>query len=175
MSLMIWPRIWWGALAAVALTASEALTLGTDALTFPNGPESGTVEFNTGGAGWSFVPTTNLLVTGIGYLNTYAVGGDPNAVVAIWAGTNTVIASYAGISDPSAQVGDIISVAVPSLPLVAGQPYAITVYSAPLAGSEWSAPCLIIRGWWMMTPSRLPHNCLSIRLGNSTRTAPLPH
>ena len=135
---MIWPRIWWGVVAAGALAVSEAPAISTDALSFPNGPGSGMVYFGPAGAGWSFVPTANLLVSSVGYLAADGGGGDPNAVVAIWAGTNQVIASYTGITDPFAQSGDIISAAVPPFLLVAGRQYAVTVYSAPLATSTWS-------------------------------------
>jgi hypothetical protein len=134
---MTLPRIWWRALAAGALAASGVPTLGVDALTFPYGPASGVAVFMDGGPGWSFVPTTNLTVTSVGYLDPSTAGGDPNAVVSIWAGTNTVIASYTGITDPSAQLGDIVSAAVLPLALAAGQPYSITVSTAPLAGSTW--------------------------------------
>jgi hypothetical protein len=149
---MIWPRIWWGALAAGALAVAQAPTCGVEALSFPTGPGSGIAESGFGGAGWSFVPTTNLLVTSVGYLVTDNGGGDPNAVVAIWAGTNSVIASYTGITDPSAQPGDIISAAVPSLPLAAGQPYTITVYSSPLALSTWYGARLDNSGQFVDAP-----------------------
>jgi hypothetical protein len=129
--------MWLGVLVVGALSASFSRTLGVDALTFPSGPASGVAAFTSGGPGWSFVPTTNLMVTSVGYLDLATVGGNPNAVVAIWAGTNTVIASYTGITDPSAQSGDIVLGAIPPLLLAAGQPYTITVYTAPLSGSTW--------------------------------------
>jgi len=126
------------ALAAGALAATLSPALGVDALSFPNGPASGILAVLNGGAGWFFVPTTNLTLTSVGYLDLATVGGDPNAVVTIWAGTNSVVASYTGITDLSAQSGDIISVPVAPLLLAAGQPYSITVYVAPLADSSWS-------------------------------------
>jgi len=126
-----------GALAAGVITASSWRTLGIDALTFPSAPAAGVAYGMNGGAGWSFVPTTNLTVTSVGYLDLTTVGGNPNAVVAIRTGTNTVIASYTGITDPSAQPGEVVSAAVPPLVLVAGQPYSITVHAAPLSSSTW--------------------------------------
>jgi hypothetical protein len=125
-------------LAAGAIAVSPLPGLGVDALTFPLGPAASAAGFVDGGAGWSFVPTTNLLVTSVGYLDMATAGGDPNAVVAIWARTNTVIASYTGITDPAAESGDIVSVAIPALALAAGQPYSITVYTAPLSDSVWA-------------------------------------
>jgi hypothetical protein len=139
---MIWSRIWWGALVGGALAASSSHALGFDALTFPNGPASGVSVLLDGGAGWFFVPTTNLTVTSVGYLDLATAGGDPGAVITIWAGTNTVIANYTGITDPSAQLGDIVSATIPALALTAGQPYSITVYATPLSGSTWSGSLL---------------------------------
>jgi hypothetical protein len=136
MGLMIRPGIWGSVLAAGVLAASAAPLLGVEALTFPLGPASGTAVLVYGGAGWSFSPTTNLTVTSVGYLGT-ATGGDPNAVVTIWAGTNSAIASYTPITDPSAQPNEIVSAPVPPLLLAAGQTYSITVYAAPLSGSQW--------------------------------------
>jgi hypothetical protein len=137
MGIMIWLRIWWGVLAAGALAASGSCALGVNALTLPNGAASGVGVTLDGGPGWFFVPTTNLTVTSVGYLDLAIAGGDPGAVVTIWAGTNTVIASYTGITDPSAQLGDIVSASIPPLGLTAGQPYSITVYTALLSGSTW--------------------------------------
>ena len=127
-------RILLGALTAGVLTAFTAL--GIDALTLPSGPETGYPAALPVGAGWYFVPTTNLIVTSIGYLDTAAPGGDASAVVTIWSGTNSVIASYTGITDPSAP--EIVLAAVPPLALVAGQPYSITVYFPPLSDPTWN-------------------------------------
>jgi hypothetical protein len=124
-------------MAAGLLAACSSPAQDIAALTFPNGAASGVTLFMGGGAGWSFVPRTNLNVTSVGYLDLAATGGDANAVVTIWAGTNTAIGSYSGITDPFAQPGDVVSAAVAPLYLVAGQPYAITVHIAPLAGSTW--------------------------------------
>jgi hypothetical protein len=136
--MMIRLGVWLGALvAAGALAASGSIARAVDAITFPNGPASGIGFSLDGGPGWSFVPTTNLTVTSVGYLDLGTTGGDPNAVVTIWAGTNTVIASYTGITDPSAQYGDPVSARVVPLGLTAGQGYSITVNIAPLAGSTW--------------------------------------
>ena len=111
--------------------------LAVDALTLPNGPASGTAALLNGGAGWSFVPSTNITLTSVGYLDLAAAGGDPSAVVTIWAGTNSVLASYTGITDPWAELGDIVSAPVSPLLLTAGQTYFIAVYLAPLSGSAW--------------------------------------
>lgn len=140
--MMIWPRIWRGALVGCALAACGSPALAVDALTFPNGPASGVGVLLGGGAGWFFVPTTNLTVTSVGYLDLATAGGDPGAVVTMWAGTTTVIASYTGITDSSKQLGDIVSAPIPALALTAGQPYSITVYITPLSGSTWSGALL---------------------------------
>lgn len=135
MRLAIRLSIW---VASVAVVSSMP-TLATEALSFP-GNSSGTSGASgsmEGGAGWSFVPTANLLVTRVGYLYLAATGGDPDAVVTIWSGTNTAIASYTGITNPSALAGEIVSTAITPLPLVAGQPYTITAHLAPLANSVW--------------------------------------
>jgi len=139
---MKWPSIWWGGLVAGALAASGSPALGVDALTFPNGPASNVGLSLDGGPAWSFVPTTNLMVTSVGYLDLNSVGGDPTAVVTFWAGTNTVIASYTGITNPAAQAGDIVSATIPALALTAGQPYSIAVYTTPLSDSMWNGSLL---------------------------------
>jgi hypothetical protein len=123
--------------AAGVFAASGVHARAVDALTFPNGPASGIAFTMDGGPGWSFVPTTNLTVTRVGYLDLAATGGDPSAVVTIWAGTNTVIASYTGITDLSAQYGDLVFATISPLGLTAGQAYSITVNTPPLAGSTW--------------------------------------
>jgi hypothetical protein len=129
------PGIWIGVAAICALSASCSPARAVDALTFPIGPGSDVTAEVHGGAGWSFVPTTNLVVTSVGYLTDANGGGNPNVVVTIWSGTNRVLASYTGITDPSAPPNTIVSATIPSLALAAGQPYAITVYTAPLSNS----------------------------------------
>ena len=136
---MTWLEIRLGVWVACAAAVSSLPTQAIEALSFPNEPNGigGTAGFMAGGAGWSFVPTTNLLVTGVGYLDLAVTGGDPEAVVTIWSGTNAVVASYTGITDSSALAGEIVSTAIPPLPLVKGQPYTITVHATPLSGSVW--------------------------------------
>jgi hypothetical protein len=124
-------------IAVGVLVASDEPSRGVDALTFANGPGSGIAFSLDGGPGWSFVPTTNLTVTSVGYLDLATAGGDPTAVVTIWAGTNAVIASYTGIINLTAQLGDVVSASIPPLGLIAGESYSITVNTAPLAASSW--------------------------------------
>jgi hypothetical protein len=150
--LMIWPRIWSGALAAGALALTQAPAAATDALILPTGPVTDVAVMESGGAGWSFVPTTNLLLTAVGYLNTTGVGGDPNAVVSIWAGTNALLASYTGITNAFTPAGEIISAGVAPLALTAGQTYTIAVYTAPLATVLWSGYLHDNTGWIVNAP-----------------------
>ena len=137
MKAMIRPSCVLGVLFAGMLATTCSPALAVDALTFPDGVASGVASFLDGGPGWSFVPTTNLTVTRVGYLDLATTGGDPNAVVTFWAGTNSVIASYTGIVNGTAQYGDIVSASIPALGLTAGQAYTITVSTAPLSGSTW--------------------------------------
>jgi hypothetical protein len=109
---------------------------GAEALAFANGPASGVAFLQEGGTGWSFVPVTNLTVTSVGYLDLANTGGDPNAVVTIWA-TNAVIASYTDITDGAARYGEVVSKPIPPLGLSAGEAYSITVHTSPLAASTW--------------------------------------
>ena len=62
-----------------------------NALTYPTYPPGGVISQNpvgyyNGGVGWSFVPSSDLLVTAISSINP---------VVSFWQGTNQIIASYA--------------------------------------------------------------------------------
>ena len=135
---MIRSRFTLGALAASAFIGLSSTVSGIDALTFPTGPAGDTAGFQSGGCGWSFIPTTNITLTSVGYLDLVESGGNPNVVVTIWNSTNSVLAAYSGITDPSADPDTIISAAVPGLFLAAGQPYSITVYTAPLSTSVTS-------------------------------------
>ena len=134
---MIWRKAFWVALVAGALAASGLRALAVEALTFPDGPASGVAGGLNGGPGWSFVPTTNITVTSVAYLDLATAGGDPNVVVTIWDSTNTVLAAYTGITDPSAQQGDLVYGTVAPLGLSAGQTYTITANTAPLSESSW--------------------------------------
>jgi len=123
------------ALAVGALAGLSSRALAVDALSFPVSAAGDTAAFMNGGCGWSFVPTTNIVITSVGYLDLVESGGNPDTVVTIWSNTNAVLASYTGITDPSADPNTIISAPIPSLLLAAGQTYAVTVYDAPLSGS----------------------------------------
>ncbi len=120
--------------AAGFLSLAPGRVMAADALTFPQGPVSNATGIILGGTGWSFVPTTDILVTSVGYLINQD-GGNPDAVVTIWAGTNTVIASYTGLTNPAATFPSLLSKPVPPLPLSAGQTYSIMVYIAPLTNA----------------------------------------
>lgn len=122
--------------AASILGGASFSSRAVDALTFPFGAGSDISGNASGGYGWSFVPTTNLVITSVGYLNLSGVaGGDPNIVVTIWSGTNTVLTSFTGITNPAANDASIIYTTIAPLSLTHGQPYAITAYTAPLASS----------------------------------------
>jgi hypothetical protein len=129
--------VWAGVAAAGVLASAPLPAQDIQALTFPYGAASGIAYLQSGGAGWSFVPTANLTVTSVGYLDLAAAGGDPYAVVTIWSGTNTVLASYTGISDPFAPAGAIVSAPIAPLSLTVGQTYTITVNASSLSDSSW--------------------------------------
>jgi len=82
------------------------------------------VGYYNGGVGFSFVPTTNLAVTRVGYLDL----GASRPIINFWAGTNYVIASYPLI--PGAGGGQMVYSNV-TLTLLAGQPYSITLQDVP--------------------------------------------
>jgi hypothetical protein len=128
-------RLLLGVMAAGAIAGFSSSMRAIDALTFPQGPGSDVSGFENGGFGWSFVPTTNIVVTSVGYLDLEESGGNPNVVVTIWIGTNTVLASYTGITNPGAQPDSIISTSIAPLTLIRGQLYTITAYTAPLSSS----------------------------------------
>ena len=70
------------------------------------------VGFFNGGVGWTFTPTSDLLVTGVSSLSA--------PQVSIWAGTNQILTTYSvAASDGSLE-------AIPPLLLFAGQNYAIS-------------------------------------------------
>jgi hypothetical protein len=67
----------------------------TDAITFPPSPISQVVGYYNGVLGWSFVPTTNLLVTWVGYKNVYGpTSGVAGLTITFWSSTNTPMTSY---------------------------------------------------------------------------------
>ncbi len=125
--------LWFAAAGIFAGVSSSALAV--DALSFPLGPATDVSGYENGGCGWSFVPTTNIIVTGVGYLDLEESGGNPNVVVTIWSGTNTVLASFTGITNPAAPPESIISTTIAPLSLTGGKLYSITVYTAPLVTS----------------------------------------
>jgi hypothetical protein len=133
-------RIEWllGITAMCALAGVSRAAAPTAALTFPDGGSgiSGTLS---GGVGWSFVPTTNITLTSVGYLDLAEPGGNPNVVVTLWSGTTNVLASYTGITDPLAPQSSIVTGAIPPLTLTAGKTYTITAHLAPLASSQIAA------------------------------------
>jgi hypothetical protein len=122
-------------LALGVLASISSHTLAKDALTFPLGAGSDTTALFPGGCGWSFVPTANIVVTSVGYLDVDGSGGDASVVVTLWSGTQTVLASYTGIDGPLAEPNTLISAAVPPLVLTAGRSYSITVQTGPLSSS----------------------------------------
>jgi hypothetical protein len=102
MLLLAFPRV---------LPAQEAL----DALTYvpyTGGSTPDIIVYNdTGDVGWSFVPTSNLVVTAISSIGTQ---------VSFWLGTNQVIASYNFTGSPTNFQ------TIPPLLLSAGQTYSIS-------------------------------------------------
>lgn len=112
------------ALAAGALASSARAD--TVAATGTNGFFVGYV---IPGVGFTFVPTTNLLVTQVGY---YAnILSQP--LVRVWSGTNE-IASYDLSPDPVTY--DMVYSNVPPLSLIAGQTYSITLQDGPLSSNN---------------------------------------
>lgn len=73
-----------------------------------------------GGSGFSFTPTTNLLVTRVGYLDE----GNVNPIIKFWAGTNYPMASFTLAPGTSS---DAMVYSNVSLTLLAGRPYSITL------------------------------------------------
>ena len=87
------------------------------------------VGYNTGGAGFSFVPSTNLIVTRVGYLYM----GEVDPVISIWSSTNSVLASYELAPGTSSLQMVYTNI---TLTLAAGQPYSITLQDGPLAAGN---------------------------------------
>jgi hypothetical protein len=79
-----------------------------------------------GAVGFSFVPTTNLLVTRVGFFDGDDFG---DVLISVWSSTNTVIASYDLGPSTSSETAIYTNIA---LSLWAGQTYAITVQDGPL-------------------------------------------
>lgn len=123
----------------------------SDAVIFPASSNAHGVGYLNGGVGWSFVATTNLVVTWIGYRNTYTpTGGITGVRITFWASTNAPLASY--LSDNLAGLGerdtnDIVYGRVSPLLLEAGREYFVTsdlgtnaqaleIYSSDLSQTE---------------------------------------
>lgn len=71
----------------------------TDALVFPVSSNVIAVGFSNLGEGWSFVPSTNLVVTWVGYEDSDGYGDwAANAKVTFWTSTNTPLAAYTSAS-----------------------------------------------------------------------------
>ncbi len=162
-----------GVVTAGVLAGNSYRAPAADALTFPLGPGSDISFFTVGGGhGWSFVPTTNMVMTSVGYFNLKALGGDPNIVVTLWAGTNTVIASYTGITNPAADVGTIISTAISPVSLTHGQTYSITVHTTPIATAATDFSLLDSSGavtmyTWILAPQLSQYQSLALSPGGT--------
>jgi hypothetical protein len=89
------------------------------------------VGYVNGAVGFSFVPSVNLSVTSVSYLD-YGMPGNSNPIVSFWAGSNTVLTSYT--LPPGSGSGLTISSNV-SFSLTAGQPYSITLQDGALNSS----------------------------------------
>jgi hypothetical protein len=87
------------------------------------------------GVGWSFVPSTNLVVTWVGYLDTDLYRDwAADARVTFWSSTNTPFAVYTSASIAAPVEIDTNSVAygmvygkISPIPLMAGKEYSITL------------------------------------------------
>ena len=141
---LLLPVILCGICAGLAEAKAE-----TDAITAPG---RGGVGLEYGSVGFSFIPTTNLTLTRVGYV--YAAGVNP--VLKFWAGTNYTIATYSLL--PGAEQGVAVYTNA-AMTLLAGHLYTITLQEGPEAtnavvfyghaiygGGFQVAPELIYRG-----------------------------
>jgi hypothetical protein len=118
---------WLAALASGYCLFLASAKADTDALTV----SGGTGGYVIGGAGFYFVPSVDLTVTRVGYLDFPTGHEDP--IVSIWSGTDHVIASYN--LAPGTDSGLMIYTSA-SLSLTAGQPYSITLQEGPLSAGN---------------------------------------
>lgn len=102
-----------------ALTPSQPYT--TSGGSYINGPY--VAGYNNGGAGWTFTPTENLLVTSVSALFAQQVS--------VWLGTNTIMASYS-IATPDGSLEPIAP-----LLLLAGQSYAISAQNTNSSSTQY--------------------------------------
>lgn len=84
-----------------------------------------------GGVGFSFVPTTNLNVTQVGYFDG---GTFSNVIISIWLSTNTVLTNFD--LGPSSNTQTAVYTGVSNLNLIGGVPYSITVQNGALTNTN---------------------------------------
>ncbi len=93
---------------------------------------TGLAGYNYGAVGFYFVPSLNLSVTSVGYLDVgLPANGDP--IISFWSGSNSVLASFT--LAPGSGSGLTISSNV-SFSLTAGQPYSITLQDGALSNGN---------------------------------------
>lgn len=115
-------------LALLIVACAGRLLADTDAVVTGGNAGGGVVA---GAVGFSFVPTTNLTLTRVGFLDSQNFH---DAIVSFWAQTNSVIASYD--LGPSSNTQTIIYFTNVNLTLAAGQPYSITMQDGALTNSN---------------------------------------
>ena len=103
----------------------------TDALCFPASTNTHAVGFLNNGVGWLFVPTTNLIVTWVGFENLYTpTGWIVNVRITFWTSTNTPVVTYSSdyfASPAEMDTNNIIYGKVGPLFLSAGHEYFVTL------------------------------------------------
>jgi hypothetical protein len=99
---------------------------------------NGLKGWNYGAVGFYFIPSVNLNVTSVSYLDVSSPSNgflgvssvsNANPIISFWAGSNSVLTSFA--LAPGSGSGLTVSSNV-SFNLVAGQPYSITLQDGPL-------------------------------------------
>ena len=92
----------------------------------------GVVGYNFGPAGFYFVPSVNLSVTSVSYLD-FDPPGNSDPIISFWSGSNTVLASF---NLPPGSGSDLTISTNASFNLSAGQPYSITLQDGALSNGN---------------------------------------
>jgi len=114
-----------GVLVLILTATFSSQTLAeTNAVTVTGG--TSILGFTTGGFGFSFTPATSITLTSVGYFDATA---NAAPIVSIWSSTNTILTNCPFSAGTGSQTMRFTNI---SLPLLAGQSYAITVQDGAL-------------------------------------------